>query len=330
MARVSHSRPRGAALQRAALALAILVLGSVPTGAGAAAPTPTGRLGLQLIDVPVTSLDDPRARLYVVDHLAPGTVIHRRLQVSNTTTGPVRVALYPAAAAIVRHAFQGAAGHTRNELSTWTSVRPATLVIPARGKRRATVTIAVPRDASPGERYGAVWAEARAKPVAGQGITEINRVGMRIYLSVGPGGPPAGGFRIQSLVAARASDGRPLVRAQVHNTGGRALDMSGTLRLLHGPGGLTAGPFPARTGTTLGVGETAPVTVALDDRIPAGPWDARITLRSGLLQRSARASLTFPAPTRPSSSPVPGILIAAAALLLVGLLVRMVVLRRRR
>lgn len=120
------------------------------------------------------------------------------------------------------------------------------------------MTIAVPRDASPGERYGAVWAEARATPVAGQGITEINRVGMRMYLSVGPGGPPAAGFRIQSLVAARASDGRPLVRAQVHNTGGRALDMSGTLRLLQGPGGLAAGPFPARTGTTLGPARPPP------------------------------------------------------------------------
>ena len=52
------------------------------------------------------------------------------------------------------------------------------------------MTIAVPRDAAPGERYGVVWAEVRAAAPAAGGITQVSRVGIRIYLSVGPGGRP--------------------------------------------------------------------------------------------------------------------------------------------
>jgi hypothetical protein len=71
-----------------------------------------------------------------------------------------------------------------------------------------------------------VWAEARSTPSAGGGITQVSRVGIRVYLSVGPGGPPAADFTIDSLTARRSPDGRPVVLASVHNTGGRALDMN--------------------------------------------------------------------------------------------------------
>jgi hypothetical protein len=70
--------------------------------------------------------------------------------------------------------------------------------------------------------------------------------------------------------------------------------MSGSLQLLKGPGGLSAGPFTASLGTTLAPGDTEPVTITLDKQVPAGPWDAEITLKSGLLTRSARATISFP------------------------------------
>src|SRR6185503_18960402 len=110
--------------------------------------------------------------------------------------------------------------------STWTSISPSEPDVPAGGKVTATVNIKVPRDAAPGEQYGVVWAEVRAAPLAGGGVTQVSRVGIRLYLSVGPGGPPAANFTITSLTATRASDGRPTVQASVHNTGGRALDMN--------------------------------------------------------------------------------------------------------
>ena len=270
-------------------ALVLTVFITAPAGASTA-----GGIGLRLLDAPTSAGDDPRARLYIVDHLAPGTVIHRRIEVSNTTASPMHIVLYPAAATIEDGSFLGAAGHSQNDLSTWTSVDPGASDVLADGRATATVTINVPDDAAPGEQYGVVWAEARSAPTDGSGVTLITRVGIRIYLSVGPGGPPAADFTIDSLTAERSPDGQPTVLATVHNTGGRALDMSGTLKLLAGPGGLGAGPFPADLGTTLPVGGTESVVIILDEALPAGPWDARIALRSGLLVRSARATITLP------------------------------------
>jgi CheY-like chemotaxis protein len=275
---------------------------AAPVGASSPRPGPathgaeaTGSIGIRLVDAPASARDDPRAQVYIVDHLAPGTVITRRIEVSNTTGAAARVQLYAAAASIGKGSFLGAAGHTANDLSTWTSVVPGEPDVPAGGKLTATVTIAVPADAAPGEQYGVVWAEARSAPNAGGGVTQVSRVGIRLYVSVGPGGAPAAAFTIDTLTAQRSGDGEPTVVATVHNSGGRALDMNGSMELRNGPGGLNAGPFPARLGTTLAIGAAEPVTIALDKALPAGPWDARVTLRSGLLEESARANLTFPA-----------------------------------
>ncbi len=133
----------------------------------------------------------------------------------------------------------------------------------------------------------------------------LHRIGVRIYLSVGPGGEPASDFAITSFEALQNDEGSPTVAATVRNTGGRAVDLSGELRLTNGPGGLSAGPFEARLGTTLGVGQTEPVLVVLDRAIPAVPWEARILLRSGLTERDARATITFPAASTSPAAPVP-------------------------
>jgi hypothetical protein len=280
----------------------VLVFGcAAPAAAStaAAAPTPSpappsGSLGLRLLDVPIAARNDPRAQIYIVDRLAPGAVIHRRIEVSNTTISTLHVVLYSAAATIASGSFLGAAGHTANALSTWTSVSPGIANVPPSGRAIVTLTVAVPRDATQGEQYAVVWAEVRSNRAVAGGVVQVSRVGIRIYASIGPGGAPASDFTINSLTAERSPAGRPMVLATVQNTGGRALDMSGTLRLDGGPAGLRAGPFPAALGTTLAIGDTEPVTIVLDGRLPAGPWDARITLRSGLITHSARATITFP------------------------------------
>ena len=114
----------------------------------------------------------------------------------------------------------------------------------------------------------------------------------------------------------------------MRNTGGRALDMSGTLRLLAGPGGLNAGPFPAQLGTTLAIGAIEPVTILLDKRLPAGPWKARVDLHSGLVERHSQATITFPAAREASSWPSFIVVLAALALLL-GMIALVVVFRHR-
>jgi hypothetical protein len=315
----------------AALAFAVVVAASASGSTTARSPVPSaapaGSLGVQLLDVPVAEAADPRARLYIVDHVNPGTVIHRRIEVSNTTASTMPVVLYPAAATIGNGLFVGAAGHTPNDLSTWTSVNPGASEVPVGGHVTAIVTIAVPRDASPGEQYGVVWAETRSTPPAGGGITEVSRVGVRIYLSVGRGGPPPSKFTIESLTARRTPNGQPMIVATVHNSGGLALDMYGTLQLSAGPGGLRAGPFRANLGVTLGIGDTEPVTIVLDKRLPAGPWDALVTLHSGLITNRAQATITFPTD---GSAPPPYLAIIGLAIALLGITVLLVVIRQRR
>lgn len=296
---------------------------------------PVTGIGIRLVDVPTTTADDPRARTYIIDHLAPGSVIERRVEVTNGTRSEATVSVYPAAASIKGGDFIGAAGDSKNALSTWTSTAPGSLVLTPREKAFVKVTVDVPPNAAPGESYGVVWAEVTTPSSTAGGITQVSRVGIRLYLSVGPGGAPASDFEIVSLTGSRDEAGTPLVQASIRNTGGRALDLSGTLDLSEGPGGLSAGPFPITLGTTLGVGQTEPVTVSLDEQVPDGPWLANMQVKSGLNTRTAEATLSFP--TAPgvgatvSTSTVPWWLIAAGILAVLLLLIMLVwFLRRRR
>jgi hypothetical protein len=185
-----------------------------------------------------------------------------------------------------------------------------------------------------------VWAELPAAIPSGGGVGAVNRVGVRIYLSVGPGGEPASDFAITTFEARRDGGANPVVAATVHNTGGRAIDLGGELRLTNGPGGLSAGPFQAKLGTTLGIGQTEPVLVVLDQAVPAGPWDAHIVLRSGTTEREATAKITFPAAAATSSKPVTTakggssvvvpVLLGLAVLLVLGFLASRFFRRTRR
>jgi hypothetical protein len=299
------------------------------------APDPGG-LGLRLMDIPTAAASDPRARQYIVDQLAPGSVIHRRVEVSNTMSAPVRVAVYPAAASITAGSFVGAGGHTPNELSSWTTLSQGVVDLAPGAKAQDTVTVTVPLDAAPGEQYAAVWAEISSP--AGSGVTLVNRVGVRMYLSVGGANAAPSSFTVDSLTAARAPDGHPMVTAQVHNTGGRALDMSGTLSLSDGPGSLSAGPFPAQLGSTLAPGQSTAVTIALGQQLPDGPWNAALTLKSGLLEKNSQARIQFPAGPATANPAAPletlgaylGVVVGVALLVLLVIVVAVVVMVRRR
>ena len=133
----------------------IAVLAASTRPASAAVSSVSGRAGLgeigvRLVDVPKSELGDPRARLYIVDHLSQGSATERRIEVSNTAGFSVNVALYAAAATIAHGSFLGSVGSTPNELSKWTSVTPSEAEIPAGGHVVADVRIAVSRTASAG------------------------------------------------------------------------------------------------------------------------------------------------------------------------------------
>ena len=294
----SYTRPSRARLLFAAPV--VLALIQNPTAATAAArepvtPASPGSIGIQLLQGPVNRENDPRAHTYIIDFLAPGTVIHRKFQVVNTSPATQHLDLYPGAATITDGTFTVAPDRTANELTSWVSLDPTSYDIAPGGRAPVEATITVPSSASSGERYAVIWAQDASQPGPAGGVRMINRVGLRIYLDIGPGGEPRSDFQINDLAGTRTAEGKPEVVADVHNTGGRALDMTGTLSLTGGPGALTAGPFAATLGTTLGINDTERVTVPLDKRLPDGPWTAHLTLSSGLVQHEATATLTFPA-----------------------------------
>lgn len=262
-------------------------------------------IGIRLLDAAVARRDDPRAHLYIDDHLRPGTSIARHVQVSNFTASPVRLHLYAAASTIDAAGWQVAAGRSRNELTSWMRVTPSVVALQPGRSATATVEIDVPATASKGERYATVIAELPAPQATDAAAVRVaTRVGVRVYLDVGPGGEPASDFTISTLTAAREADGTPTVSAHVTNTGDRALDLGGRLTLGDGPGGLRAGPYDVQVPRTLGIGETGDVVVALDKQTPAGPWLARMMLQSGYVSHAVTATLSFPAAAGTSAAPV--------------------------
>lgn len=283
---------------RRLLIVVALAAGALAPVAGALADalpdTTAGSIGIRLLEAPVDRQDDPRARIYVIDHIELGGSIERRIEVSNTTDDVQQVAVYATGATIVDGSFVGARDRVQNDVSSWTTLDRDLVELQPDGTGIVTVSVAVPTDAAPGEQYAVVWAEVRSAAPDASGVTAVNRVGIRMYVEVGLGGESASAFTITSLTASRLPDGSPMVEASVTNTGGRALDLGGTLTLANGPGGLSAGPFDALLGTTLAPGDVGLVTVPLDAQLPNGPWDARIELISGLLSGTAEATITFP------------------------------------
>ena len=308
--------------------LTLLVLtGIIASASNALAASPvhssasTNGIGIRLIDVG-TSRGDPFARSYIVGRQAPGTSLTRQIAISNTTKGAAVVAVYAAAAGLPHGTFAWRPGRSRNELSSWTTVGQAVLRMPPATRAVDSVVIKVPAGASSGERYAVIWAEVSgpAKPTGGVRI--VNRVGVRMYISIGFGRTAGPSFAIGALTAERSETGRPLVVATVKNDGGTTLAIEGTLTLSKGPGGIRAGPFQVKLDDAIAPGNSNPATVRLDQRLPNGPWLAKLRLRSGSLERTATATLHFPGRggfARPFSRSLLAVMIALGLLTIAAL-----------
>ncbi|WP_199853317.1 hypothetical protein [Plantactinospora sp. BC1] len=272
-------------------------LGLSPAQAGAAARDPdVERIGIQLLEAPVDRRGDPRALRYIVDHLPPGTLIRRHLLVVNKTARTQRIDLYAAAATLDEGRFRFGEGRTQNELSSWISLDRDRLDLPPGGQARVRATLDVPPPASKGERYAVIWASTKSPPKKSANVTQVHRVGVRVYLDIGIGGEPPSSFTIGEVVPARDAQGVPSVGIEVRNTGGRALDLGGTVSLSEGPAGTRAGPFDVIEGTTLGPGASGTVGVRFPRELPNGPWKVDIALQSGTVRQTGTGRITFPDP----------------------------------
>jgi hypothetical protein len=312
------------------LAAAAGALTPAAAAQAAAAPGPAAqRFGVRLVDVPVAEAGNPRALRYIIDYLPPGTVIRRRILILNEEPHTARFTVYPDAAQITDGYFVGGMGETRSELTGWIGVQHATLTLGPGASATDLVTIAEPRTATRGEHYGVIWVQqsSLAHTASGVAVDEVARVGIRLYLAVGPGGMPPTRFAITSVAGRRTARGQPAIVARVRNTGERAVDLSGTAHLSAGPGGTSAGPFDAGQIVTLAPGQSGSLTFALGNRIPNGPWTARVTLLSGLTSRTSSAVIQFSGgPATPWTKRLllaaPGSALVIAVLFGAGVLVR--------
>ena len=222
--------------------------------------------------------------------MPPGAVIHRKFLVSNLGSAAAHVTVYAAAASITGGQFLFAPGRTQNEMTTWVHISNPTLNLGPHQSATDTADIAVPRNGTRGEQYGVIWAQVSGGKQGN--VTLVSRVGIRIYLSVGPGGAPPSDFTLGTPTAGRAH-GRPFLRVPVRNFGGRAVNILGLLTLTGGPGGLRAGPLRAKTVVTLAPGQPGQVNYLLSAGLPNGPWQARVKMQSGFVIKTKTYTVNF-------------------------------------
>jgi hypothetical protein len=281
-------------------AVLILLTGSFAAPSAASATSGqqrSGGIGIRLVPDASSASAEPLTLPYVVERLTPGSRVTRQIEISNTTDAMADVTVFPAAASIVEGKFTFAPGRTGDLLSSWTSVAQPVLHLAPGATVLDAVTTELPKRASSGERYAVVWAEVSAPSPTQSGVRLVNRVGVRMYVSIGKGGSPAAEFTVGALAASRSANGDPLVAARIHNVGQAALAITGELTLSHGPGGLSAGPFSFTLGVLLAPSHSTIAPVELASQIPRGPWRADLSLSSGGTQRSSVTTITFPAKT---------------------------------
>lgn len=280
-------------------------------------------VGFRLVEIPEATQNDSRTETAITDRVDPGSTIQRRMEVMNASQSRQTVHIYSGAAHITDGVFVGESNPSNNVLTDWITFDTPELIVEPESNAYVTVTISVPSDAEETELYAVMWAEVRGRDGdGGANIVQASRGGIRVLLSVGPGNGPPADFSIGAISSARDDDGFPTVSAIATNDGGRAVDISGDLSLTNGPGGLSAGPLSAQGTTTLAPGDSGEVVFTLSDELPNGPWDATLALKSGLVEREASATITFPdagvgETVAPNESPVLFItLVSSGAVLL--------------
>jgi hypothetical protein len=304
-----------------AFSVAVCVAGTAPADASSA--TAARGIGLKLPE-PAGAVPAPGLQsVYIVGDLRAGATVTRHVEIINSTASTQRVSVYPAAASMQAGSFAFATGRSANQLSSWTTVSNSLVVLAPDAATTDTVTIAVPAGASFGERYAVAWAQVSAPTTPTRSVHLESRVGIRIYLTVGSGGPAVEPFGVSKLTAARTTAGAPLIEASVLNEGGRTVHIAGHIELSDGPGGIGIGPLPVSSLLALPPGDAARISVHFEPGLPRGPWRAALSLSDGSTSHVRVTELVFPESVTPSSTPwwrhsvliaAPGVAVALALL----------------
>lgn len=320
---------RRAAAVLLSAALAAAGPGAVPAAAAAEQPA---AIGISLVDGPT----DDRGGLAQdrISHVIPaGESAQWTVEVANTGSQPVTASVYAGAASLEGGQLRPAADDQEGELVTWLTTDPAEPEVPAGGTVEVEVDLDVPDDATDGDHAAIIWAAASSGH-SEAGIEQVNRIGIRALITVADG-QPAASFEIEQIRAEAAADGTgDQVVVDVTNTGGRMLEVGGTLNLTDGPGGVSASEMPLPP-TTIRTGATAPVAVPVDSDLPAGEWTASAEVVGDRLSDRASATVTLgqgrvEAAEADAGQDPRAALISLAVLLLIAALIALIAARRRK
>ena len=158
--------------------LGFAVVGVLAATIPAADAAPQGMFGIRVVG----RSDDGSVPTSVSATAHAGSRLERRIAVDNLSDAPLHLRVYAGAATMSSGTFTfGAPGDT-NEASSWTRVTPSTFDLAPGREAQADVVLDVPRAAPPGKYYAVIWAEPSGRQVGG--LTVVNRVGVRVYLTV--------------------------------------------------------------------------------------------------------------------------------------------------
>jgi hypothetical protein len=143
----------------------------------------SGGIGINLINIPASLSGVANSKSWIVDRLLPSTTTTRDIEVSNTTSKPIKVMIYSGAATNIDGRFLTENDGITNLLTSWTTVTPSLATIPANSSQPIKVTITVPSGVADSEQAGVIWAST----VTGSdgGVTQVSRVGIRMINPVG-------------------------------------------------------------------------------------------------------------------------------------------------
>jgi hypothetical protein len=293
---------------RVSLALLLCVAGAGVTASVALIPSEAlaaespATIGIRLLEAADASSAQGLESVYIVGDLQADHALTRRLEIFNTSGSSMRITLYPAAAAIRAGAFTYAVGRSMNQLSSWITVARPVIMLAPRSDTEVKVRVSVPKRTTPGERYAVVWAQVSARTSSSGDVQLTNRVGIRVYLSVGSV-QLADDFRIGTVTARRTVNGAPYVAAWVLNESSATVRIVGRVTLHNGPGGLRDGPVSMVPLSALPPGDAGQVAAYFDRGLPRGPWRASLRMSNGTTGQVRITELVFPEVPLSSSTP---------------------------
>ncbi|MEV4557260.1 hypothetical protein AB0K51_09700 [Kitasatospora sp. NPDC049285] len=230
----------------------LLLLGGQPAHA-APRTAPADAPQAQTFGIQPATATDPDGRGNFGYSATPGAVVKDHVAVWNYGDQPLTLRLYPADAFNTDSGGYDVLpeGKPSTQAGAWLRTAVSSLELPARSRQIVPFTLAVPRDATPGDHAAGIVVALRqeSKDANGNAVSVDQRVGTRVNIRV------SGDLRAElSVQDARAvyhpslnpfAEGRTTLTYTVRNTGNVRLGGKQTVRVTNAFGSIANGAAPA-------------------------------------------------------------------------------------